>query len=100
MERYYVVKMENGENWGIPAYIIAENKADYYFDRGNNEWNKEYDAMMELFDDGSYKFSDWAKDNMDWCEVEDYAVLLNKSSIEPDYQECWMNGEYEFITLN
>lgn len=96
MKKYYVVTMNDGSEWGVPAQIIAKNKADYYADGDDNVWNEEYNAMMEWFDTNDFEFADWAKNNMDWDDVKADAILLEKSSLPADYQERWMNGGYEY----
>lgn len=100
MKKYYVIKTNNGEEWGIPAHIIAEDRANYYAKDDENKWNEEYNAMMKWFDTCDYEFVDWAKNNMDWPDVKVDAILLNRKYFDTDYQECWINGEYEFRTIN
>lgn len=94
--KYYATKMENGNVYGVPAEIIAKNYADYYQEENGEDYQENYDAMMEWFDTGDYAFADWAKDNMNWEDVKEHAVLLEFEIKEPDYQEGWINGDYEY----
>ena len=98
MPRYYVITMNDGSEWGVPAEIIAKNRADYYAEIDpETTWREEYDAMMEWFDTKDYEFADWAKSNMDWDDVKDNAVVLGYAKKPPvDFQECWANGDYEY----
>lgn len=99
-KRTFVVTMPNGERWGVPAEIIAINKADYYAKIDpNTTWQVEYDVMLYWFDRKNYEFVDWAKDNMDWDDVKDYAFLLpSPGTKDVNWQEGWVNGDYEFVT--
>ena len=99
MEKLYVVTMSDGSKWGVPAEIIAKNKAEYYAknDRGTS-YEEEYGAMMQWFDENDYEFADWAKNNMDWDYVKDFAVRLPGEDNDVDWQDGWVNGEYEYVT--
>jgi hypothetical protein len=47
-----------------------------------------------MFEDPD-EVADWAQNNMDWDDVKDVAKLVH--SDEPDYQEGWVNGDYEVV---
>ena len=87
--------MPNGDVYGVPAEVIADNYAKCY---GENEedYQENFDAMMHWFEKGDYSFADWAKDNMDWDDVQEKAVLLESKNAKVDFQEGWVNGEYEY----
>lgn len=95
MKRYYAITMENGDVYGVPAEIIARHYAGYYQEYGES-FEDNYDAMMHWFDTNDYEFADWAKNNMDWDDVKDHAVLLEKSEKEIDFQEGWINGKFQY----
>lgn len=97
--KYYTVKMGNGNVYGVPAEIIAKNYANYYAKEYGEDYQENFDAMMHWFDTGDYEFADWAKDNMNWDDVKDQAILIESTIAEPDYQEGWVNGEYGFRTV-
>jgi hypothetical protein len=101
MKKYYVITVSNGDKYGIPAEIIAKNRADSYGDDvDSNEWKEEFNGMMKWFDTDEFEFADWAKNNMDWDEVKEHAVLLKRADPpDIDFQECWVNGEYEYLTI-
>ena len=96
IERIYVFHARNGEVWGVPAEIIAENYAEYQESLGK-EYSKYYDTMLEWFDEGDYEFADWAKNNMDWSDVKDQAFLMEKKASGDGLTEAWVNGEYEYV---
>ena len=95
MKRYYAITMPNGEIYGIPAHVIADNYANYYAAKGE-DYLENYDAMLYWFDTNDYQFADWTKDNMDWDDVKEHAVLLESLKKFCDFQDGWVNGEYEY----
>ena len=100
LKRYYVITTESGKRWGIPAEVIAKNRADYYAEIDpDTTWQEEYDAMVRWFDEKDYEFADWAKNNMDWSDVEEHAIQLSGAKKHDEIQECWVNGEYEYVAI-
>ena len=95
MKRLYIVTMSNGDQYGVPAEVIADNYAKYYESRGE-DYQENYDAMIHWFDTNDFEFADWAKNNMDWSDVVDKAVLVGSKKEEPDFEDGWVNGEYEY----
>lgn len=99
MKRIYAVKMNNGDVYGIPASVIADNYAKHY-QRHGEEYQENYDTMMNWFDEDDYEFADWAKNNMDWDDVKEHAVLLERRQPPVDFQDGWVNAEYEYRQIN
>lgn len=95
MKRLYIVKMSNGDQYGVPAEVIADNYAKYYESIGE-DYKENYDAMIHWFDTNDFEFADWAKNNMDWSDVSDKAVLVKRNQSEPDFEDGWVNGEYQY----
>lgn len=95
MKRLYIVTMTNGDQYGVPAEVIADNYAKYY-ERIGEDYKENYDAMIYWFDTDDFGFADWAKNNMDWSDVSDKAVLVKRAEQEVDFQESWVNGEYRY----
>ena len=96
MKRIYTVTMSNGDVYGIPAEFIAENRAGFYQECGGDDGNSK-ELMMEWFDAHDHKFAEWAKQNMDWDDVKDKAILMGKADIVVDFQDGWVNGDYGFV---
>ena len=95
MKRLYIVTMSNGDQYGVPAEVIADNYAKYYESIGE-DYKENYDAMIHWFDTNDFEFADWAKNNMDWSDVSDKAVLVKHIQPEPDFEDGWVNGEYRY----
>ena len=97
MKKYYSVTMGNGDVYGIPAEVIAENYARFYEKINDESFEENVETMMFWFDTNDFEFADWAKNNMDWDDVKDQAVLLGQADIPVDFQEGWVNGEYGYL---
>lgn len=100
--KYYTVEMTNGDIYGIPAAVIAEDYATYYKGKPENDdmEKRRFDYMMGLFDKKDYDFEDWAQNNMDWDDVKHCAVLLKRGEVKVDFQECWVNGKHGFLEVD
>jgi len=97
--KYYVMITECGKHYGVPAEIIAKHKADYRAKRNGDSadiWQDTFVAMMNWFDGDDFEFADWAKNNMNWSDVSAHAKLLKTNDPTIDFQESWVNGEYEY----
>jgi hypothetical protein len=98
MEKVLNVRFSNGDEFTIPARIIAENRANYYatidgYEKDSNEWEQEVQYAIN----DPYEIEDWAANNMDWVDLEPYAELLEKS--EFDYNEEWGEADKELSNL-
>lgn len=100
MKRAYAITMENGDVYGIPAEVIADHYAKHYLKEHGEDYEENYEAMLHWFDTNDYEFADWAKNNMDWDDVKHAAVLLEKHEADVDFEEGWVNGQYEYKQLD
>jgi hypothetical protein len=93
--------MEDGSKWDVPAFIIADNRAKYYveydFKQPDNESTKEeiYKEMYEETLDDDSEIIDWSANNMNWSDVENWAIIVSIKDV--DFQKGWRNGEKEII---
>jgi hypothetical protein len=87
--------------WDIPVDVIARDRAKYYAEeRGEFDGNVEESLKQDtlpLFDSDEYEIRDWASNNMDWADVERFAAYVGKDEYLSDYQDGWINGEYEIV---
>lgn len=89
MAKQLVVEMADGSKWAVPVMVIAKNRADYYAGRMfDGDMSAAVADSLELFED-EYELEDWARNNMNWSDVEADAVSVKKPAC--DYQEGWMN---------
>lgn len=92
------MKFKNGETWRFPALIVARSRALYYAEADTGEtrgtehdrvYREEFDYTMS--DDS--ELHDWLHNNMNWSDVEDYAVLVPKEPKPYNYAGEFTNAE-------
>lgn len=91
---YIKVKMPDGF-WVVPVDIIADNRAKYFAERDSDTtYEEEFNYTMSSHDE----ISDWAKDNMNWSDVQKFARKLDSKILtKDDFEESWMNNDFEFV---
>ncbi|AQZ81534.1 hypothetical protein BUM88_07885 [Acinetobacter calcoaceticus] len=94
LDQNYIVTMPDESKWAVPVRIIAESRAKYYagVDEVTVEENLN-DDTVPLFESDHYEIHDWAANNMNWRDVKEHAVQIERPSL--DYEEGWANGDYE-----
>lgn len=98
--KYLRVTMPDGSKWDVLVDLIAENKALYYAlkEPDNDKRQAIYIEEKKLMLEGDdYDIEDWASNNMNWSDVEKYAVYVSEDKEKPDFQEGWMNGDKEIV---
>ena len=86
------VEMDN-DVWDVPAQLVADSRDAHY--------STEKEDTIGFIRDGSLDagaLHDWASNNMDWNDVEDYAVQIPVlANSFRDRQEGWVNGKHTII---
>lgn len=98
--RFYTVEMTNGDIYGIPAQVIAENYAEFFKGKNERIFQEQFDFMMDMFDRKEDAFEDWAQNEMNWDDVKHCAVLLKRGEVKVDFQNCWVNGKHGFLEVD
>jgi hypothetical protein len=90
----YQITMSNGDVYSIPLQLIADSRDEYYKE-------DEEDTIGFILDGGldEYDLKDWASGNMNWEDVRDYACLIGRGEIFPDFQDGWVNGKSDIAGL-
>ncbi|RKY28459.1 MAG: hypothetical protein DRP83_00735 [Planctomycetota bacterium] len=91
--RKYYVTMPDGSRWRVPVWVIVINRALEYV----SDYESLVDsvaATLEVFKDDDF-IEEWARNNMDWAEVSEFATKIQDPTEAVDYQEGWVNGEHE-----
>lgn len=97
MKKWYQFTTSTGDVWRVPTRIIAENRAIFYAkENGVDIEESLQDDTIPLFESDDYEIEDWARNNMDWAEVEKHAEKVK--SVGPDMQEEWVNPEETEVT--
>lgn len=89
----YRVEMGDGSKWDVPVQAIADSRDENY--KEDDE-----DTIGSIRSGGlpPYEINDWAGNNMNWSDVEQFAVPVPASELKkPGYQEGWTNGEKEIV---
>ena len=97
--KFLKVTMPDGSRWKVPVRIIAENRARYYAEKEyiTLEQSLKFDTLP-LFEEDEYEIEDWASNNMDWSDVEKYAIRMKDMGLTlEELQEGWINGEKEIV---
>lgn len=98
-KKYLRVTMPDSSVWDVPAEIVAKDRASYYKEKDPTSYGtpeRTYTAEFDITMDDEYELIDWARNNMDWDDVKEFAVEDTEPD-EPDFQEGWLNGEHEII---
>ena len=96
-ESMYSIAMPDGSKWEIPVWVIALNKAVYDSGRFDNSINRALEEeTLPLFSSWKGDIIDWAENNMDWDDVEYYAIEAKRADTN-DFDEGWVNGKKEII---
>lgn len=80
---YAKVTFPNGELWIVPVQAIADSLDEEYSDDCNDTIG--HGDPLDLID--------WAKDNMNWKELEPYARKVKPATI--DLEEAWCEATIE-----
>lgn len=93
MNRSYNVTFSNGQTWSIPVAIIALNRARYFRSK-EPEMNLEDHliAIYKEFDEDKYLIEEWARNNMNWSDVSNFAVLQEEEKYI-NWEREWCNPE-------
>jgi len=99
MKKQIQITMPDGSIWGVPAELVAEDRAEYYADKDasdkpdNFEKIKQQEYEYTLGDNS--ELLDWAANNMNWNDVAHAAILIRPGSV--DFQEGWVNGHKRVV---
>ena len=95
MKKQIQITMPDGSIWGVPAELVAENRAEHYADKDASDNTDNFEKIKQreyeyTLSDNS-EILDWAANNMNWNDVAHAAILIRPGSV--DFQEGWVNGQ-------
>lgn len=96
MSKFIVFKVRDDSIWGIPAEVVANNRAKYYASKENTDatyeavYRDEFDMLMS--DD--LELTDWAGNNMDWEDIKPHLVQIKEAYPinDRDFKAGWDNA--------
>lgn len=92
------VTMPDLTKWDVPVMAIIQHRAEHYSGGDALKRTKEYFTASDGEPDLD-EISDWAENNMNWEEVASVAKRAEEDEDEPDYEDGWINGPKEIVTL-
>lgn len=95
MKPYLNVKFADGYIYEVPTIVIATDRANHFHANYKEEFPTFDDALKEtvaVFDD-TFEIEDWAKNNMNWEEIEPHSKIIG---FEPP-ERSWFESEIEFV---
>lgn len=91
------VEMDDGSVWEVPVMVVARNRAKHYADEFDGDIGKSLEEdTIPFFASDSYEIIDWAENNMNWEDVEQFATMVQGTDAI-DYQDSWVNGPKEVL---
>lgn len=97
-ERFLRITMPDGSRWDVPVRVIAVDRAKDISEIDGVSFDEAFRDTIELFESDPYEIHDWAANNMDWEDVVEVATKVSGAE-GVDYQEGWMNGDYEVVEV-
>jgi hypothetical protein len=85
--------MPDGSRWAVPAKVVADACIAYYAAEGQ-PFHADDAAKVRT---DRRAIEDWGKNDMNWDDVAAHAARLPDEPTAVDYQEGWVNGEWEFV---
>lgn len=86
-DKFMILTTESGRRYAFPCHVIAHFRSSYYAGRGDS-----YEEEYEYTANDASELFDWAQSNMNWDDVEHYAVELPRIEQAEDLQEQWIMG--------
>lgn len=86
------ITMEDGSVWAVPVQAIVDSRDESYADE-----KEDTIGFIRAGTLGDYNISDWAANNMNWDDVQEWAVKVENANKSIDFQEGWVNGEKEIV---
>lgn len=92
--KFYRFQCSNGDVYEIPLDEIIDSKAAYAFE---HKWFDDMymiDVIREIikeFDNDPYLIEEWARNDMDWDDVKEYARLVPSEEKKMNMQDEWCN---------
>jgi hypothetical protein len=72
-KRCIIFDAKDGSRWAVAGEVIAHNRAKYY---AEDDPDTTYEAEFEHTLTDRYELTDWLGNNMNWDDVEPYAVCV------------------------
>ncbi|MEM1182178.1 MAG: hypothetical protein AAGM22_27770 [Acidobacteriota bacterium] len=91
------IEDETGETWAVPLVLVARSYARAYEEGHGASPDKALEATWWIFDDDPTEALQWARGDMNWGDVEEYAVKVAPAE-EIDKQMMWIRGDRQICS--
>jgi len=108
--KFYRFQCSNKQRFDIPLSVIVRDKAEYALEKNwfeledipeENRLGVCYQKIEAEFEQDHSEIEDWARNNMNWSDVVEYAKVVPTNDIEPDMQSEWCDPiDVEIIRQN
>ncbi len=101
-ERYLRIKFPDAD-FDVPAKLIAEDRASHYakldHERDGEDYEETFKKEVEwvMAEESGFELYDWASNNMDWSDVKDQAIRVEREKPKVDYEREWSNVQKEVV---
>ncbi len=95
-DKFLRVTMPDSSRWDVPVWVISDDRANSYVDEFNGSHERSLsEDTIPLFEEDEYEIVDWAANNMNWEDVEEWAVCAKDAVVDLD--EGWANGSKKIV---
>jgi len=104
------VTFSNGETYEIPATNIANNKGKHFADKefGEQErgeapdprWTNVYRKERNTALENSEELIDWAENNTNWEDLEQFAKLIPTENADLNKHDEWATNDKTIVEHN
>ncbi len=86
------VTMPDGTMWDVSLQVVVDSRDKHY-------QSEQEDTVGFIRNGGLSRFElyDWAGNNMNWEDLEPYAVLVPQEKVEIDYAKEWVEAEKDIF---
>jgi hypothetical protein len=88
----YRVEMPDGSFWQVPVQAIADSRDEHYADE-----QEDTIGFIHANSISKHEITDWAANNMNWSEVAEFAVRMDRPETKVDFEEGWANGNKKIV---
>ena len=98
--KWLTLELPDGSLWGVPVELIANNRAAHYAHEFDGDLMRSLaEDTIPLFNSSDFDVTDWASNNMNWCDFNRRVVKLRDGKpLNPkDYWARFTDAEIGLI---
>lgn len=93
LKKRYYIKMSDGAVYAIPMIEIAMDRAEKLMSQFDDDLAIALEDTLVLFEKDESKIEQWAKEQIDWSEIQGHAVLITPADSTKTYHFDWKDKE-------